>query len=113
MFDEKVAVAPTLCVDRRVDRGEAGQHHQHHGDQRRLDAADAALVEARQRKARLFKVVEDDAGDQVTGDHEKYVDADEAAGQRLQAGVVQHHGGHGDRAQAVDLGTIGQGFHAW
>src|SRR5262249_4042446 len=78
-----------------------------HQDQRREDAADAPPVEAGEREAAAAELVEDDPGDQETRDHEEHVDADEAARHGAREGVIAEHRQHRDRAQPVDVGTIG------
>jgi len=52
-----------------------------------------------------------DPGDQVAADHEEDVDADEAAGQGVRPCVVDDHGHNGDRAQAVDVRSVGGRGH--
>ena len=80
--------------------GDAGEED---GDQRRQDAAGAALVEAGDGEAPGGEVAQQDPGDQVAGDHEEDVDAEPAAGEGSEAGVEEDHREDGDGAQAVDL----------
>ena len=80
--------------------GDAGEED---GDQRRQDAAGAALVEAGDGEAPRGEVAQQDAGDQVAGDHEEDVDAEPAAGEGGEAGVEEDDREDGDGAQAVDL----------
>ncbi len=47
-------------------------------------------------------------GDQVTGDDEEDIDADESAGQPARIDVVCHDGKHGDGTQAVDVWPVGR-----
>ncbi len=86
--------------------GDAGQQHHYQG---RQDATGAALVEAGDREAAGGEVADQDAADQVAGDHEEDVDAEVAASEGGEAGVEQDHRQHGDRAQAVDLAAPGMG----
>ena len=50
--------------------------------------------------------VADQARDQEARDDEEHVDADEAAGQRADARVIQHDGNDRDRPEPVDVGTV-------
>jgi hypothetical protein len=52
------------------------QDHQ----ERRKDAADTPGIELDERKIASFQALEDDRGDQESGDDEEDIDADEAAG---------------------------------
>jgi hypothetical protein len=51
--------------------------------------------------------------DQVAGDDEEHVDADEAAGHTRDAGVKGNHRQHGDGAQAVDVGDAASALGFW
>ena len=53
-------------------------HEQHH-EERRNNSPDAALVKRQQRESRGADLRKDDGADEVAGDDEEYVDADEAA----------------------------------
>ena len=53
---------------------------------------------------------EQQAGDQVTADHEEHLDAEEPAGQQRPVGpvVIQQHRDHRDRAQTVETRKVRQ-----
>jgi hypothetical protein len=57
-------------------------------------------------KARCLQVLQDDRGDQETGDDEEDVDADETGAQPLGPCMEQHHQSDGDGAQSVDVRAI-------
>ena len=50
-------------------------------------------------------LAEQQRGDQEAGDDEEHVDADEAAAERADVGVEQHHQRDGDGPQALDVGA--------
>jgi hypothetical protein len=62
---------------------------------------DAARVKIGEAETAVVQVVQNDAGDQKSGDDEKNIDADEPAVQRAGLGVGNHDAEHGDGAQAV------------
>ena len=82
--------------------------HRQHGKQRGKDAADAALVETGKREASLRHLAEDQRGDQVAGDDEEDVDADEAARDLAYARMEQYHRDHRDGPEPVDIGSMTQ-----
>ena len=59
-----------------------------------------------EREAAPADLAGDDSGDEVAGDDEEDVDADEAAGSELEACVVEDDEQDGDRAHAVDVGAV-------
>ena len=96
---EITGLAPELEIRREARRGEKAvriadeidrEENEHgrdrcdrqHGEQRREDAAHAALVEARDGEAALIPLGHDQLRDQIAGDDEKYIDADETAAKR-------------------------------
>ena len=89
--------------------GDAGEQHD---DERRQDAAGAALVEAGEQEAPFAQVAREDAGDQEAGDDEKDVDAEVAAGEGGEAGVKEDHRNDGDGAQPVDVTAVAGGMRA-
>jgi hypothetical protein len=51
-------------------------------------------------------LVDDDRRDEVTADHEKHIDADEAPAGHRQPRVKEDDGQDGDGAQSVDFGAV-------
>jgi hypothetical protein len=101
-----LAQLPVLVGEQRKPaEGQAGEHH---GQQRREDAPDAPRIEAGHAEPALLQFAQQDARDQVAGNDEEDVDADEAAGQERREGVEQDHRQHGDGAQAVDVRAVGK-----
>src|SRR5262249_595625 len=80
---------------------------QHHGESRE-DPANAARVEMTEREGAVHQLAEDDAGNHKSGNHEEDADADKPAGHQPRRGMKPDHRQHGNRAQPVDVGPIGQ-----
>ncbi len=78
-------------------------HCREHGQRRGQDAPRPASVEATEgQPAPPLGLVEEQAGDQETGDHEEHVHADEPAGGPT-GEVVEHHEDDGDGAKPLDV----------
>ena len=78
------------------------RHDHQHG--RRQDPPRPAGVEVAQRDpAGAVGLAQQQAGDQVAGDHEEDVDADEAAVEGADVGVVERHEAHGNSPQPLDV----------
>ena len=54
----------------------------------------------------LAPVAEEQAGDEVTADHEEHVDAEEAAGHPLHVAVIEQHGNDRERPEAIERGDV-------
>ena len=79
----------------------------HHREQRRQQAARPAHPELPQRDAiRALPFGDQQQRDQVAGDHEEHLDAEEATGQPVAVGVVHHHRDHGERAHPVETRKV-------
>ena len=90
--------------DRRPQRDH--QHHQEHGGQ---ESAGAAQPELSERDAvRAFAFGDEQQGDQVAGDDEEHLDAEEAAREPGAVGVIDHHRDDGDGSQPVQPGQVRQ-----
>ena len=76
--------------------------------QRRQDAPDAAMIERGEREGARRLLVQDQGRDQEARDDEEYVDANKAAAEPGDAGVIEHDSNDGNGAQAVDVGAIWQ-----
>jgi hypothetical protein len=63
-----------------------------HDDQCREDAANAPAVEIDEIESSLDCGVQDDSGDQIPGNDEKYIDPDEAAFERRRKRVKSQNG---------------------
>ena len=84
--------------------GDAAQHQ--HGN-RRDQPPDPAEPEAAQRDpAADVALVEQQRCDQVSADHQEHLDAEEPAADQDDIGVVEHHGQHGERPEAVERGEV-------
>ena len=77
-----------------------------HQDQRREYPPDAARVEVCVTEPAGLQGSEQDARDQVTGDDEEDVHADEATAQAAGRGVEHQNEEHRDRAQTVNIGSV-------
>src|SRR6185312_15232723 len=77
-------------------------------EQRRKDAPDTSLIEHQQIELSGIQAAEHDAGDQVPGDDEEDIDADESAGSHPRESVKQHDQSHGNGPQTVDVRAVGK-----
>jgi hypothetical protein len=103
------AVGEFLQLDRQQIKIRQHAGCQQHGEQRRKQPHDAALVERRDGEAAVLDLVVDQPADQIPRDDEKDVDADKAAGHERDAGVIGNDRQNRHGPQPVDIGTI---FHA-
>jgi len=103
--DRRQRVAVQLDARAAIDRGRDQQADAEQQEQRRQQAPRAPGPEAPERDAAVLRELGDQQRrDQVAADDEEDVDAEEAAGQPAAVGVVDEHGGDGDRAEPVDPG---------
>ncbi|MNY19574.1 hypothetical protein D3C86_1530140 [compost metagenome] len=86
---------PTECI--------AGDHH---GQQGREYAVDAPSVEIRNAERPARQAFKQDGGDQVPGNHEENIHADEAASHPCREGVKADHGQDGDCSQAINVRPV-------
>ena len=77
-------------------------------EQCRKDPPDTAFIEVTERQVTGTNVGQQDAGDQIARDDEKDVDADIAAAERGDMGVIEHDRHDGETAQTIDVLAIGQ-----
>ena len=125
---EVVRVSPEVDIGHKDDRGQEApgkadeiSRQQHddgyeaggneHGDQRRHDAADAALVELADAETIRPQLVPDDRCDQEARQDEKDVDAEVSTRQSFRREVVSDDGGYCDRPEPVDITPIGSLGH--
>ena len=80
-----------------------GQQHQNQG---REDPAHPARVEVPKAEASVAQLRQDDRGDQVPGNDEEDVNANEPGPERVGHGVVCHDRDDRDGAQAIDVRTV-------
>ncbi|MNZ74671.1 hypothetical protein D3C78_931240 [compost metagenome] len=92
------------CQQKPADR----QHRNDHREQRRQNPPRTPGPEIDEAELPGLALIPDDRRDQVTGNHEKHVHADKAAGKPRNAKVKQHDGDHRHCAQAVDIPSISQ-----
>jgi hypothetical protein len=92
------ALAEVPQVVGEEDERAEDERDEDHGEQGREDASHPALVEGQEGEAARLEVAQDDRGDQVAGDDEEHVDADEAAAEGGNAGVEEQ-----DRTTATAL----------
>ena len=91
----------------RVQSEPTDRHHRGQYDrQRREDSPDATRVEVREAETTAVDRREDDARNQVAGNDEEYIDADETAGKAGQFEVEKNYGGHSYGAQTINVWTI-------
>ncbi|MNF65116.1 hypothetical protein D3C84_468690 [compost metagenome] len=81
----------------------AGDHHRKQG---REYAVDAPNVEIRNAELPACQAFEQDRGDQIPGNHEENIHADEAASHPFREGVKADHGQDGDCAQAINVRPV-------
>jgi hypothetical protein len=74
--------------------------------QRRKDPADAPRIEIGKGKRAACELIEDDPGNEETGDHEEDVDANEAAGDESGGSMKANHCEHGDGPQPIEIRSI-------
>jgi hypothetical protein len=102
---EDVAAQRSECVvpeDRRPHRDE-----EHHGEQRGEQTPRTAQPEVAQRDpVGAFAFGDQQQRDQVPGDHEEHLDAEEAARKPVGVGVVHHHRHDGERAHPVEARQV-------
>ena len=103
------AVGEFLQLDRQQIKIRQHARCQQHGEQRRKQPHDAALVERGDGEAAVLDLVVDQPADQISRDDEKDIDADKAAGHERDAGVIGDDRQNCHSPQSVDIGTI---FHA-
>ena len=84
------------------------QHHagQGHDQRRRKQSPDPARVELSEREPLLPELAQHDRADQVAGDREEDVDADESTSEARHVEVVQNHAEHRDGPQAIDVASV-------
>ena len=70
------------------------------------DAQDAALVEPGDGVPASRDIAQKDARDEIAGDHEEHVDADESTGEPAHACVIEKDRQNRERAQPVDVRAI-------
>ena len=87
---------------RRPDRDE--QHHHEHRGEEPPGAAQPEVAERDPIVALAFR--DQEQRDEVAGDHEEHLHAEEAAGEPRVVGVVDHHGHHGERPETVEAGQV-------
>ena len=75
-------------------------------DERREDALDTADVKRLEAEAPAFQSAEDDRRDQIAGDDEEDVDADESTGSDRREGMERHDRHDRERTEAVDIRPI-------
>jgi hypothetical protein len=90
------------------DVGAEGEGDEDHGEEGREDTPNPALVEGQEGEAAGLQVAQDDRGDQIAGDDEEHVDADEAAAEQRKAGMEEQDRQDGDRPQSVDVGAVAE-----
>jgi hypothetical protein len=78
----------------------------HHGEKGRKNSLNAASVKAQVTEAAAAEFCVDLSADKVAGDHKKYIDAGESAGDSRHARVIEHHAENRNGAETVDVGTI-------
>ena len=89
------------------DRPEDDRDHHQVDRRRRQQAPNPPGVEAAEvDPARGAEVADQQVRDQVAGQHEEHVDADEPAPGAHEAGVERKHQVHGDGAEAIEIGAI-------
>ena len=92
------------CVDRRVERERDDQRRDEHDEERGQEPPRAPRVERREVDvAGGERLAREQPGDEVAGQHEEDVDANEAAGQRRNAGVERDHEQDREPTQAFDV----------
>ena len=104
---ERGVVADRRVVDAVQQPERADDHDGEHEHRGRQQPAHAARVEAREVDAASAReLVDEQARDEVAGEDEEDVDADEATGNPGVAEVKGDHEDHGDRADPVELRPI-------
>ena len=96
------------CTERLVleDRRPHGDE-QHHREQRREQTLGAPEPEVTQRDlVRALAFGDQQQRDQVAGDHEEHLDAEEPAREPVAVGVIHHHRHDGERAHPVESRQI-------
>lgn len=84
------------------------QQHHHEGRQQALQAP--GIKARKDDAARLMPFLGQQAGDQIAGEDEKYIDAHKSAAEEGHIGVAKYHQEDGDRAQALKVWPEGHGI---
>ena len=97
--------AAAVAVEQADGRPQPGERDEARDDQqqRRQDPSRPPLVEARQGERPRLPLGDDQAGDEIAADDEEDVDADEAAADRIHAGVPEDDRRDRNRPQPVDF----------
>ena len=82
---------------------DAGNDYQ---EKRRENSSRSPFIERYNTKSTLLQVGPYNAGNQVTANNKKDIDADEPAAERRESGVEKHYRDNGNGSQAVDFGAI-------
>jgi len=108
--EERGQRVATELVDpvRLDDRGEHHRQRDQDPDRRQQPPRPAQPEAAEPQVAVAAELAQQQRGDQVAADHEEDVDAEEAAGHPVEAGVVEEDGEHGERPQGVDARQVGE-----
>ena len=94
-------LAEAIQITRQEHEERNDRRDEKHHEERREEPADATIVEIQEREAPFSQLPCDLPRDQVAGQDEKNVHADEAAGRVRKAEMEENDGDDGDGAQAV------------
>jgi hypothetical protein len=92
-------------VSEHLDPSEAPGGRKHEGE-RRHNPATAPGIEKQRGESSLLEIGEDQAGDEIAGNDEEDIDADETAGHERRRGVKSDHQQDRDRPEAIDLRPV-------
>jgi len=90
----------------REDQGRRGDGEADGGEERREDPSNSALVEVSDGEATGVEVSQDDSGDEISGDDEEDIDANEPAAETGRSDMEEEHGEHGNAAKPVDIAAM-------
>ena len=95
------------------DRGDDHRHRDEDADRRQQPPRPPHPEAPQPHVAAAAELAQQQRGDQVAADHEEDVDAEEAARQPADAGVVEEDGEDRQRPQRVDPGEVGEAAVLW
>ena len=76
------------------------------GGEYRKDASDTTDIKLSETELLSFQIIQNDAGNQIAGNHEKNIDADKSAFEMFWEGVENEYAKYGDGSQTVDIRTV-------